>query len=533
MACGAPPTPAPACPCRCARSPRPADRCWSRRRLVGLVDLVAHRPANASVAVLPFDNLGGDEATGRLADGITEDLITELTRFRGHRRDRPRRHPSLQATRRSTSARSASELQVRLRARRLDPAPGRAAADHRAADRDRAARATSGPTAGTGRATICSRSRARSPRQSPASIASPYSGQIVAVERDSGQAQAAQQPVPPTISTCWAWSAADTGQPRGLPRRRSRSPAAEPRTSIPSFARAWTGLAMAYSGLAEMEGYPAEHGRRPARRPRARRWRSIRPTPRRMRRWRPTTWMPATRRGPRPSSTRRCSLNPGSADLLAIYAGWASGFGEPEHGVDAAERAMRLNPDTPALGGLQLRLRLLHGRPLRRCAAHVRPHAGAMTYTPSAYVYRAATLGALGKTAAAKRAVAAALALQPDLSIETFAASLHRQTRPTERLHRRLHARSRAFPCAAAAASTRSATRTFLACRSASRRDASVRACRRFRPCAPSRRRRAISASARPATSCASPTRRSAIRSRTWSASWAGRCSGARAVGSS
>ena len=39
-------------------------------------------PARASVAVLPFDNLGGDEATGRLADGMTEDLITELTRFR-------------------------------------------------------------------------------------------------------------------------------------------------------------------------------------------------------------------------------------------------------------------------------------------------------------------------------------------------------------------------------------------------------------------------------------------------------------------
>ena len=39
-------------------------------------------PANASIAVLPFDNLGGDDATGRLADGMTEDIITELTRFR-------------------------------------------------------------------------------------------------------------------------------------------------------------------------------------------------------------------------------------------------------------------------------------------------------------------------------------------------------------------------------------------------------------------------------------------------------------------
>ncbi len=40
-------------------------------------------PPNArpGVAVLPFANLGGDEATGRLADGITEDVITDLARF--------------------------------------------------------------------------------------------------------------------------------------------------------------------------------------------------------------------------------------------------------------------------------------------------------------------------------------------------------------------------------------------------------------------------------------------------------------------
>jgi TolB-like protein/class 3 adenylate cyclase len=36
------------------------------------------RPA---IAVLPFANLGGDEAIGRLADGITEDIITDLARF--------------------------------------------------------------------------------------------------------------------------------------------------------------------------------------------------------------------------------------------------------------------------------------------------------------------------------------------------------------------------------------------------------------------------------------------------------------------
>lgn len=39
-------------------------------------------PGKPAIAVLAFDNLGGDEATGRLADGLTEDIITDLARFR-------------------------------------------------------------------------------------------------------------------------------------------------------------------------------------------------------------------------------------------------------------------------------------------------------------------------------------------------------------------------------------------------------------------------------------------------------------------
>jgi TolB-like protein len=35
-----------------------------------------------SIAVLPFANLGGDAASGRLAEGLTDDIITDLTRYR-------------------------------------------------------------------------------------------------------------------------------------------------------------------------------------------------------------------------------------------------------------------------------------------------------------------------------------------------------------------------------------------------------------------------------------------------------------------
>jgi len=38
-------------------------------------------PVKPSIAVLPFDNLSGDAAQAYLSDGITEDIITELSRF--------------------------------------------------------------------------------------------------------------------------------------------------------------------------------------------------------------------------------------------------------------------------------------------------------------------------------------------------------------------------------------------------------------------------------------------------------------------
>ena len=38
--------------------------------------------AAPAVAILPFDNLGGDEQASRLADGMTEDVITDLARYK-------------------------------------------------------------------------------------------------------------------------------------------------------------------------------------------------------------------------------------------------------------------------------------------------------------------------------------------------------------------------------------------------------------------------------------------------------------------
>jgi len=49
----------------------------------GGIDNVGPAPIGASIAVLPFINIGGDPEQEYFADGITEDIITELSRFSG------------------------------------------------------------------------------------------------------------------------------------------------------------------------------------------------------------------------------------------------------------------------------------------------------------------------------------------------------------------------------------------------------------------------------------------------------------------
>ncbi|MCP4982423.1 MAG: adenylate/guanylate cyclase domain-containing protein [Gammaproteobacteria bacterium] len=44
--------------------------------------VVSNLPENPSVAILPFTNMSGDPEQEYFSDGITEDIITELSRFR-------------------------------------------------------------------------------------------------------------------------------------------------------------------------------------------------------------------------------------------------------------------------------------------------------------------------------------------------------------------------------------------------------------------------------------------------------------------
>ena len=55
----------------------------SRPTTASAVERVLALPAKPSIAVLPFTNLSGDPDAGAFADGLTEDLITELSRHAG------------------------------------------------------------------------------------------------------------------------------------------------------------------------------------------------------------------------------------------------------------------------------------------------------------------------------------------------------------------------------------------------------------------------------------------------------------------
>lgn len=112
-------------------------------------------------------------------------------------------------------------------------------------------------------------------------------------------------------------------------------------------------------------------------------------------------------------------LNPGDAETLTHYAGWASTFGEPERGAEAADRAFRLNPNAPGwaygsfsyayfmAGRYDDAVRSMERRPLD-------------SLDRVAFVMRAALYAVVDRIDDAHRAVADTLGRYPDLTIEGF-----------------------------------------------------------------------------------------------------------------
>ncbi len=114
---------------------------------------------------------------------------------------------------------------------------------------------------------------------------------------------------------------------------------------------------------------------------------------------------------------RALALNPSSAEILTAYASWASTFGKAEAGVEAAQRALRLNPDMPPAALAKNRYAFfMTGRydEALRLNSRIPPEA----YGRDDLIYRAVLLSETGDAEAARVAVAEALRRFPTISIE-------------------------------------------------------------------------------------------------------------------
>jgi class 3 adenylate cyclase/TolB-like protein/cytochrome c-type biogenesis protein CcmH/NrfG len=110
-------------------------------------------------------------------------------------------------------------------------------------------------------------------------------------------------------------------------------------------------------------------------------------------------------------------LAPNAADILTLYADWASTFGEPARGAELADRAIRLDPAyPPAAGTIFAYAYFAAGRYADTLGVLQRlPHA---SYSQESWVIGGAALAALGREAEAKAWVARALEHRPDISVE-------------------------------------------------------------------------------------------------------------------
>ena len=294
-----------------------------------------------SLAVIPFADAGDDETTARLAGGISEEILTDLTRFRGI--DVIARESSRPYGGKSIDPREVGRTlgvgyilngtvqrqgdTVRVAAQLTDTASAREVW----ADRWDRPIADLFDVQSEVAETVANM------------LANPSSGQLLA----AGQEAAKHKPLRNLTAYdlyLLATAARDRGSRESLEQAIAlfqRSLAADP-----DLARAWAGLAAAYGDLAEMDGYPADL--QAQREDAARKAIALDTTDAVAHAELATAYMDAGDAGRAESEfDKALALNPGSADLLATYAGWASNFGEPERGVEAGERAMRLNPAMP------------------------------------------------------------------------------------------------------------------------------------------------------------------------------------------
>jgi TolB-like protein/class 3 adenylate cyclase/Tfp pilus assembly protein PilF len=382
-----------------------------------------------SVAVLPFDNLSGDETTGWLADGITEDIITDLSRFREFD----------VIARNSTGVYKGKPVDVRQVGRDLGVRYVLEGSIQRQGDRVRATAQL--VDAGTGAHLWSERwdRRAGDVFAVQTEIAEQVAGRLGGGVVASAERQAARRKRPTDLTAYELYLRGVDEMSRGT--KENTEEAIRLFTQAverdPNLARAWTALSAAhdYAVAFGADLHAAEARAKEA----AERAVAIDPMDADAHRALAevlSAFGDITRAEAEFETALR--LNPGHAAILANYASWSGPFGHPERGAEAADRAIRLNPHYSV--GTANRLRAAYFNAGRyEDALRIVERQPPESRTLGGWLQRAASYAALRRMEEARAAVADALARHPNLSVQgllsrpDFSEAERKQTEPLMR----------------------------------------------------------------------------------------------------
>ncbi|TSD86088.1 adenylate/guanylate cyclase domain-containing protein [Mycobacterium sp. KBS0706] len=364
----------------------------------------------ASIAVLPFDDLSGSEATGRLADGITEDIITDLSRI----------NEFDVIALNSTEAFKEKPVDVQKIGRQLGVGYVLEGSIQRQAERIRTTAQLISTTTG---AHLWSERWDR-PAEDLFAVQTDIAERVVIeFELTTGPIKAAELGAVrrrrPQSLTAYELELLGAEKLTSLTRERVAEATDLFRQAIaadPNYARAWNGLAWALT-LAVNFGADTEASNRMALEA-AEKAIALDPYDAGAH---GALGEILGRRGElghaKAEMDTALALNPGSFRILIYYLSWASSFGEPERGAEMADRAIRLNPNYPswACGGLRYAYFMV-GR--YQDALRVMERQTPDNYSKFAWVERAGSFAALGRATEAQATVQEALKRYPNLTIE-------------------------------------------------------------------------------------------------------------------
>jgi TolB-like protein/class 3 adenylate cyclase len=299
-----------------------------------------------SVAILPFTNLSGDAATGRLANGLTEDIITDLARYRD----------LVVIAQNSTAAYAGESVDVRQVGRDLNV---RYALEGSVQHEGDAIRITAQLLDATTGAHLWA-DRWDRPAEDIFKVQTEISNEITSrLGSSKGAVPEAERTVggrvlPQDLTAYELYLRGRESLQRYTKKdiKEAIDLFKQALERDPKLVRAWVELAAAYTSL---EGaHHAAHG--PLGLEAIEHAIALDP-------------MDAEahakfglilagrgelRRGEEEFETA-LRLNPGSADIMTLYAGWSPTFDKAERGAEYADRVMRLNPNYPVWAGRNLR----------------------------------------------------------------------------------------------------------------------------------------------------------------------------------